>query len=210
MDAERFDKRQLDVLKEIGNICAGNATVALAQILFKKIELEIPTVDVISVDQVASIIDKDDRPIIGIQMETLGAINGQILLIFSEKSAYTLMELLVGNAGKKTRLVTQIGISSLKEIGNIVISSYLSTLSSLSRLPVFPSCPQFTDGPPSSVIKSVFGGFSQENQKLILLETLFNEETSPVDGKFFLAFDADSMEMIINACEKTIKEKLSE
>jgi len=197
-----FSAQQLDVLKEIGNICAGNATVALAQILFKKIELQIPTVEIISLKQIAKIIDKDDQPIIGIQMETLGAINGQILLVFSEKSAYTLMELLVGNVTQnRTRIITQIGISSLKEIGNIVISSYLSTLSSLSRLPVFPSCPQFTDGVPSAVIKTVFGGFGKSEPQVILIETVFSEQMSSVTGKFFIAFDSESMKLILKACE---------
>jgi chemotaxis protein CheC len=203
-----YSKKDLDILKEIGNICAGNATVALSQILFKKIELQIPKVDIIPINNLAKAIDKNDHPVIGIQMETLGAINGQILLIFSEKSAYTLMELLVGSAKKhRPRLVTQIGISSLKEIGNIVISSYLSTLSSLSRLSVFPSCPQFTDGLPSSVVKAVFGAFKKEDQHLILIETLFTEQTSSVNGKFFIAFDSLSMRLILKACEATTKEQ---
>jgi len=203
-----YTKKQLDVLKEIGNICAGNATVALSQILFKKIELQIPKVAIIPLNQTAKIIDKNNRPIIGIQMETLGAINGHILLIFSEKSAYTLMELLVGNPSKqKARFITQIGISSLKEIGNIVISSYLSTLSSLSRLPVFPSCPQFTDGLPSAVIKAVFSGFDQRGSHLILIETIFKEQMSSVSGKFFIAFDSQSMKLILKACESGTKRK---
>ncbi|MBU1086616.1 MAG: chemotaxis protein CheC [Candidatus Omnitrophica bacterium] len=206
MKKQLFNKTDLDILKEIGNICAGNATVALSQILFKKIELEIPKVEIIPISEVAKAIDKDNRPIIGIQMETLGAINGQILLIFSEKSAYTLMELLVGNTKQqKARLITQIGISSLKEIGNIVISSYLSTLSSLSRLSVFPSCPQFTDGLPSSVVKSVFGIFSKTNKNLILIETVFTEHSSSVNGTFFIAFDYKSMKLILKACENTAK-----
>jgi len=206
MTKKAFNKADLDILKEIGNICAGNATVALSQILFKKIEPEIPKVNIISMANAAKAIDPDDRPIIGIQMETLGAINGQILLIFSEKNAYTLMELLVGNTKqKKARLITQIGISSLKEIGNIVISSYLSTLSSLSKLSVFPSCPQFTDGLPSSVVKTVFGSFSKTNQSLILIETVFTEQSSAVNGTFFIAFDSKSMKLILKACDATAK-----
>lgn len=197
-----FSKKELDVLKEVGNICAGNATVALAQILFKRIELQIPTVEIIALSKVAERIDKNKSPVIGIQMETLGAINGHVLLVFSQKSAYTLMEMLVGNSSQqRTRLVTQISISSLKEIGNIVISSYLSTLSSLSRLPVFPSCPQFTDGLPESVIKTVFSGFDKNQQQLILIETIFAEQLSSVTGKFFIAFDSQSMKLLLKACE---------
>ncbi len=183
MNKKEFSNVQLDILKEIGNICAGNATVALGQILFKKIELQIPTVDILPLKKMAEMLVINDCPVIGIQMETLGAINGQVLLIFPQKCAYTLMDILVGSDEKqKTRFVTQIGISSLKELGNIVISSYLSTLSSISRLPVFPSCPQFTDGLASMVIKTIFGGISKKDPTLILIETLFSEEISSVTG----------------------------
>ena len=209
-DAVAFTQKSVDVLKEVGNICAGNATVALSQILFKKIQLEIPKVEVLPLEKMISTIDKDKHPIIGIQMETLGAINGQILLIFTEKSAFNLMDLLVGNSGavQKTKLITQIGISSLKEIGNIVISSYLSTLSSLSHLPVFPSCPQFTDGMPGTVLRSVFGLFRKKNAQLVLIETVFTEALSSVNGKFFIAFDTESMKLIIKACENiALKDK---
>ncbi len=198
-----FTPQSVDVLKEVGNICAGNATVALSQILFKKIQLEIPKVEVLPLEKMIAAIDKDKHPVIGIQMETLGAINGQILLIFTEQSAFNLMDLLVGNSGamQKTKLITQIGISSLKEIGNIVISSYLSTLSSLSHLPVFPSCPQFTDGMPGTVLRSVFGLFRKKDAKLILIETIFTESLSSVSGKFFISFGEESMKLIIKACE---------
>jgi len=206
MKKPHFTKKDMDVLKEVGNICAGNATVALAQILFKRIELQIPTVEIVALEDVPELIDKNQHPVIGIQMETLGAINGHVLLMFSQKSAYTLMEMLVGSTHKqRTKLITQIGISSLKEIGNIVISSYLSTLSSLARLPVFPSCPQFTDGLPEAVIKSVFSGFGKKKQKLILIETLFSEQLSTVSGKFFIAFDSQSMKLILQACKHTAK-----
>ena len=203
MSSHKFSKKQLDVLKEIGNICAGNASVALTQILFKKIELQIPKVKIISMSEVSQAF-KDVSPIICIQMEILGALHGSALLIFEQECAYTIMELLVGKTGDRTKLVTQIGISSLKEIGNIVISSYLSTLSSLSRLPVFPSCPQFSDGLATTVIKNVFGGVLNADAYLILIETVFTEQVTAVSGTFFIAIDSDSMRLILDACEKNI------
>lgn len=207
-DKLNLSRKQLDIIKELGNICAGNATIALSQILFKKIDLEIPTVQIKPLKQVASYLENDNQPVIGIRMETLGAINGQILLIFNQKSAYTLMEILIGNSAKqKANFITQIGISSLKEIGNIVISSYLSTLSSLSRLAVFPSCPQFTEGTSYMVIKSVFGSLGNNDPIVILIETVFKEQTSSVNGKFFIAMDSNSIKLIITACENALKVK---
>jgi len=208
MSGVQFNKQKLDILKEVGNICAGNATIALAQILFKRIELQTPIVKILTVEDITKILYKDEHNIIGIQMEALGAINGHVLLLFTEKSAYNLMEILIGYGLKQPKFITQIGISSLKEIGNIVISSYLSTLSSLSRLAVFPSCPQFTEGLPSAVFKSVFGSIGDKEAKLILIETIFTEQATSVNGNFFIAFDSKSMQLILKACEKNLcKEK---
>ncbi len=205
MRKPKITAKQLDILKELGNICAGNATIALSQILFKKIMLQTTKVQLLPPSAVSDVIDDTGHTIICIQMETLGSIHGSAVLIFSEESAYNLMELLVGKFGQQPKFITQIGISSLKEIGNIVISSYLSTLSSMSRLPVFPSCPQFHDGLPEAVIKSVFGEMCSKNIPMILIETTFSEQVSTVTGHFFITFDSISMETVLKACEKNYK-----
>lgn len=204
MVLQKFNKKQLDVLKELGNICAGNATIALSQILFKKIELQVPKIQILALEEIPKFIGEEEKPIVGIQMETLGAIHGYALLIFSEKCAFNLMGLLIGKSNDQPKLITEIGISSLKEIGNIVISSYLSTLSSLSRLAVFPSCPQFYDGLPSSVIKNVFKGLNAKDSQVILIETVFTENITSVSGEFFIAFNSQSMQLILKACEKNL------
>lgn len=206
MASKKYSRKELDILKEVGNICAGNASIALGQILFKKIDLETPVVQILNIHELAKVVNNDEHTIVAIHMETLGAVSGHVLLLFSEKSAYNLMQILVGKTFQKTRFITQIGISSLKEIGNIVISSYLSTLSSVSRLAVFPSCPQFMEGLPSSVFKSIFGALQQhKDASLILIETIFTERVTSVAGKFFIAFDSESMKNILKACEKQLK-----
>ncbi|MCM8814044.1 MAG: chemotaxis protein CheC [Candidatus Omnitrophica bacterium] len=195
-----FTKDDLDVLKEWGNICAGNATIALAQLLFKKITLETSTVTTLAASEIGKYVDQEDRSVICIQMDTLGAVQGRVLLLFGEKSAHNLIELLVGKTTSQGKFITQIGISSMKEIGNIVMSSYLSTLSSLSRIPIFPSCPQFMDGQPSAVLNNMFSSFGRKKLTVLLIETVFGEESTSVKGKFFIAFDSTTMQSFLAAC----------
>ncbi len=196
-----FNQRQWDILREAGNICAGNATVALSHILFRKIELHVPRLQLVELDKMEKIFTQNSNPLIGIHMETLGAVEGSALLIFQEESGYTLMEMVVGGLGKQTRVVTQIGISALKEVGNIVISSYLSTLSSLSRLPVFPSCPQFISGMPLMIMKNAFNTLERTASHAVLIETFFQEPITAVSGRFFIAFDPLSIKRLLKAFE---------
>jgi len=45
-----FTELQIDALREIGNIGLGNAATAMAQILGKEIQISVPKVNVISLE----------------------------------------------------------------------------------------------------------------------------------------------------------------
>ena len=45
---EKISTLQLDILKEIGNIGAGNAATALSAILNRKIDMNVPNVRIVS------------------------------------------------------------------------------------------------------------------------------------------------------------------
>lgn len=48
---EKISTVHLDVLKEVGNIGAGNAATALSTLLNKKIDMRVPKVRVVSFDE---------------------------------------------------------------------------------------------------------------------------------------------------------------
>ena len=50
-----LDSFQLDVLREIGNIGAGNAATALAKLVDKKIDMKVPRVNVMKFSEVREI-----------------------------------------------------------------------------------------------------------------------------------------------------------
>ena len=66
----QFNDNEKDILCEIGNMCAGNATTALAQILGKRIELELPSVKVIDVEKLPFYLKIDpEENVIGIHLQ---------------------------------------------------------------------------------------------------------------------------------------------
>ena len=90
----RFNANEKDILGEIGNMCAGNATTALAQILGKRIDLELPSVKVIDVADLPRLLKVDpEEPIIGIHMQIWGGARGNALMIFPTKDSHALIDL---------------------------------------------------------------------------------------------------------------------
>ena len=207
MDKVKFSAVEKDILAEIGNMCAGNATTALAQILGRRIELELPNVMVINVNDLPRYLKVDpEEPILGIHMQIWGGANGNALMIFPKKDSFLIVDLLIGPLQIATGNLTEIGISALKEVGNIVVSSYLSALSAFTGISAFPSTVTLTSGAAKSLINLAFANLDKEEFKeTILVEACFKERKRDLSGNFFIIFDASSIREILKKAKGYIK-----
>ena len=62
---EDVNNMYLDVLKEIGNIGAGNATTAIANMLGMKIDMNVPNVKLMEVSKLGTAVGAEDETIRG-------------------------------------------------------------------------------------------------------------------------------------------------
>jgi chemotaxis protein CheC len=207
MDKVKLSAVEKDILTEIGNMCAGNATTALAQILGRRIELELPSVMVIDVNELPKYLKVDpEEPIMGIHMQIWGGANGNALMIFPKKDSFMIVDLLIGPLQIATGNLTEIGISALKEVGNIVVSSYLSALSAFTGISAFPSTVTLTSGAAKSLVSLAFANLNKEEFKeTILVEACFKERKRDLAGNFFIIFDASSIREILKKAKSYIK-----
>ncbi len=205
-DKIKFTDVEKDILCEIGNMCAGNATTALAQILGKRIELELPSVNIISVDKLPKFLKVDlEETIVGIHLQIWGGARGNALMIFPVKDSYLLIDLLIGPLSERVGVLTEIGISALKEVGNIVVGSYLSALSAFTGISAFPSTVTLTSGAVKSLITLAFSGLKKEEcEEIFLVEAYFSERKKDLSGKFFIVFDAESILEILKKAKSMI------
>jgi len=198
-----------DILGEIGNMCAGNATTALAQILGKPIELALPGVAVININKLHTYLRVDpEESIMGVHMRILGGAKGNALMIFPRKDAYRLVDFLIGPLNQDLGNFTEIGVSAIKEVGNIVVGSYLSALSAFTGISAFSSTVTLSSGATRSLIKLAFSGLrDDEFDNAILVEAVFKESKRNLDGSFFIIFDATSIHTILKKAKSMIKDK---
>ena len=142
IDLNNMDGMYFDILSEIGNIGAGNATTALAQMIGSKVDMKVPKVELLEFSQVGEAMGGEEQLMAGIYQIVEGDISGSIMFLLEEKSAITLISKLMGspeveNAGE----FGEMELSALKEIGNIITGSYLSSLSTLTNLKIIASIP---------------------------------------------------------------------
>lgn len=70
---------QLDVLREIGNIGAGNAATALARMLHKRVDMDIPKVKILEFKDVSELLGSAEKIVIGILLNVNGDLQGNIM-----------------------------------------------------------------------------------------------------------------------------------
>jgi chemotaxis protein CheC len=189
----------LDVLKEIGNIGAGNATTAIANMIGTKIDMQVPTVKLMEASQLGSAICPEEETIVGILLEVSHDISGSIMFLMRMDSArYLVNKLLMGMGGESEpgQEFSEMELSALKEIGNIIAGAYLAAISSMTNLTMQPSVPMIAVDMAAAILSVPAIQFGLYGDNALFIETEFGDEVM-INGYFILMPDQDSYGKIL-------------
>ena len=197
-----INPQQMDVIREIGNIGAGNAATALSGILGRKVCMSVPEVRIIPLPSVAEILGAPDKPVVGGMVDMDGGLTGQILLILGIREAYVLSSILYGREACKTSdidisALSDLEISALYEVTNILSGSYLSAISMLSGLTISPSIPHMCIDMAGAILSLIAVGCGRAGDSALFFETRFIDAEDDMACHFFLLPDKESYEKLM-------------
>lgn len=86
INLDSMNNMQFDVLKEIGNIGAGNATTALSQMINSKVDMQVPQVALLEFKELPDIVGGAESLVVGILLTLEGDINGMMMFMLDRKS----------------------------------------------------------------------------------------------------------------------------
>ncbi|MFH1002436.1 MAG: chemotaxis protein CheC [bacterium] len=196
---DNLNSVQLDALKEISNIGIGHAATSLSQLLGKKISMSVPKIILTPITEVTNVIGGPEELVIGIYLKILGQAKGSILIIFPQDSASSLLNLLTGKGLKDISELDLNAQSALKELGNILSSSYLTALSNLLKMCLIPSIPGLAFDMMSAVVDFVLIELGEVGDYALVVETTFTEAIANIKGHIFLLPDPQTLEIIFKA-----------
>lgn len=197
INIEQMSQEYFDVLKELGNIGAGNATTALAQLLQCKVDMKVPQVRLLDFNEVGTAIGGEEQIMAGIYLVVEGDITGSIMFLLERKSASHLVSKLMGIEVSGDEF-SEMEISALKEIGNIITGSYLNSLSTLTNLKIYPSVPELSIDMAGAILSVPAIEFGTIGDKILLIQTQFTDDTD-LDGYFILVPDMESYGKILTS-----------
>ena len=197
INVSEMGDQYFDVLKEIGNIGAGNATTALSQMMGCKVDMAVPKVNLMEFKEVGTTMGGEDQIVAGIYLVVEGDINGSIMFMQKKESARHMVSKLMGMeiTGED---FTEMEASALKEIGNIIAGAYLNSLSTLTNLTIYPSVPELCIDMAGAILSVPAIEFGAVGDKMLLIQTDFTDEMD-LSGYFILVPDETSYSKILTA-----------
>jgi len=196
MDYNNFNSNQMDALREVGNIGAGNSATALSQLLNRKIDMSVPSINLVPFRDIFSRSGGEEL-VVGIIVRVLGDTPGNILFVFDKETALGIIESLIGENSDE---ISEMGNSVLCEIGNIISGSYLNAISALTNLVIMPSVPAVATDMLGAILSTTFIESGQFDDYVLDIETEFKqgENGERLGGHFYYIPMPGSLEKILN------------
>lgn len=202
---QKITSLHLDVLKEIGNIGAAHAATALSALLQKKIDMRVPKVEMVSFNDMMELAGGSETVVVGIFLRIEGDAEGSMFFILPIEQANRFIQRLIRDESFdfNNSPVSELGLSAMQEMGNILSGSYLSALSDFTGLKIYPTVPGLSVDMFGAIISIGLIELSQVSDTVIAINTSIVDEEigkeETVQGHFFLLPDPDSFETIFHS-----------
>lgn len=199
-DIKDIYSRNLDILSEIGNIGAGNATTALAQIIGNKVNMDVPQVRLLGFNELTEIVGGAENIVIGIMCRIEGDLTGMMMFMLEKAVAHHLIDIvMMGFDDGSEEEFSEMKLSALHELGNIIVGAYLNALAGLTGLKIVESIPHLCIDMAGAILSVPAIEFGKMGDEALLIESRFFEEDKTVSGYFILIPDVPSYDTILKS-----------
>jgi len=189
---------QIDLLKEVGNIGAAHAATALSKLISKDIDMKVPHVRIVDFDALTEVVGGPEAVIVAVFLEIHGDVEGNMFFILTEDSARGLIKRLLPDLIAENGF-TDMEISALSEMGNILIGSYLTSLNEFTQLNMQPSIPYMAQDMAAAILSQGVLSLSAVSDYALVIDTTFLDGEKEVEGHFFLLPNPDSLHRVFTA-----------
>ncbi len=193
-----FSQTDLDILKELGNVGAGNAATALSEMLNTEIDISVPTCEMISFSEMGDVVGGPEKVILGILVQILGDLDGFVLMALDVDDAVNTLKILL-DQDIASENVTIEDLEPMREVANILVGSYLDAIAYMTEFSVLPSVPEMTIDMAMAIMNVPALVYGEVGEEVLMLDTKFGGKAESIKGHFFLMPTIESYDKLKNA-----------
>lgn len=196
-----IDDMSKDIIKEVINIGLGEAAASLSDLLNSRVALKVPEVKIMNTDKIMNYI-KDEIKDLGVYIgqEFKGSIHGKTILCYTHECGLDLLKALYKGKIDITS-ISESGISTLNEIGNIVMVSYMSAISNFIDARMHFSLPETTVEVSEKYFKTLIDDLKTYDRAIVAKNFLTIEELK-LNGYIFVLLSFDDFKIILDKLKR--------
>ncbi len=197
-DGRKLTQIHLDALKELGNIGAGNAATALSQIVEQTVDISVPEVSIIPLQQIPEVVGPE-RYVFIVYSGVLGDISGTMLFLITEESASELISVLNRESNQEMDLSSDVARSALTEVGNILCGSYLNALTQMLGILLVPSVPDLANDMAGAILDFILIEIGEVADDVVFIKTELSVAGTKLDGHMFFLPNPGALDTILKS-----------
>jgi chemotaxis protein CheC len=196
---DQVNEMYMDILKELGNIGASHAVTSIASMVHETIRMNVPKVEMMEASKLGGALCPEEETVVGIFVELTHDITGSMMYLMKMDCAHYLANKLIGCNSPVDAPFNEMELSALKEVGNIIASSYLSALASMTNKTIVPSIPYISVDMAGAILSVPAIIFGQDGDNALLIEIEFGTKGEMFGGNFILMPDQESYARIMSS-----------
>ena len=204
----KISQLQRDALEESANIGIGHASMSLSKMLENIVNIDLITTDLLPIQAIMDdptnlfVFEYSDTILVAIYIQITGDITGASLLLFPKESALALVDIISDMDIGTTKDLNLEGKSALGEVGDILVSSYLTALNKFLKLDTMFHPPTVISDTAESVVNFIYAITSEEVDYALVSEIGFSAKKAIIHGTFALIFDEKSLDQLLDSIDK--------
>ena len=198
--------KEITEFKKVGDVGAKTASRALSVLINEEVSVRAVNARAVPIEKIAEVVGNPEDISTTVILRVLGDVAGDILLIFPQKNALALADLLSRRPIGTSKRLNQLDQSALKETGNILSGSFLAALTDYLNVSMLESIPDLATGMAKATVDHVLVEFGRRAEKALAFEVDFEvlSESESVSVFFFLLLDLASAAKVLKTMRKKI------
>lgn len=194
---EDLNPLEIDTLREIGSIGTGNAATALSEVLSQQIKMTLPQVTIMGYNEAIKAQGGAENIVAGVLVAMSGEINGMMLFIQRIEFINVVMESVLSKKIDDYSQLGELEMSAVVEIGNIIISSYVSAISKLTGLTVNLSVPSVSVNMLGAIMSVPMVEYGHQTDKIMALDGKFVCNKKEVTSSLLMLPEIESLNHLL-------------
>lgn len=196
-----FTPLQMDALQELANIGAAHSATTLSQMVNTQIEMSVPEINVVDIADVSEFVSDELTTMIVFELQGDIPHGGFLILHFPRDSAVRTAHIMQGeNSAPLT--FSEMDQSAIVEVGNIMVSSFLSATSDLLGFIMLPSPPVLVVDMAHAAITSLIAQMTVEVDDVILFHVKLTSREHKIAGNILIFLEVSALNRIARRLEE--------